>query len=154
MKADTWEASHRMPFIARWPGTIKPGSTTAQTICFTDILATAAALTDTKLPQGAGPDSFSFLHLLEGEDNPVRPSLTMASGNKTFTHRSGPWKLITALGSGGFSKPSRIKPSPGGPTGQLYNLDKDPAETTNLYQKHPEIVARLSAQLEAVKQAD
>lgn len=154
MKADTWEAGHRMPFIARWPGTIKPGSTTAQTICFTDILATAAALTDTKLPQGAGPDSFSFLHLLEGEDKPVRPSLTMASGNKTFTHRSGPWKLITALGSGGFSKPSRIKPSPGGPTGQLYNLDKDPAETTNLYQKHPKIVARLSAQLEAVKQAD
>ena len=41
MKADTWEAGHRMPFIVRWPGITEPGTTTAQTICFTDILATA-----------------------------------------------------------------------------------------------------------------
>lgn len=151
MKADTWEAGHRMPFIVRWTGKTKPGTTTGQTICFTDILATAAELTGTQLEEEAGPDSFSFLHLLHGDDKQVRPNLTMASGNRTFTHRSGPWKLITALGSGGFSKPSRIKPEPGGPAGQLYNLDTDPAETTNLYQKHPEIVSRLTAELALIK---
>jgi hypothetical protein len=35
--------------------------------------------------------------------------------------------------------------------GQLYNLETDPGETTNLYSKHPEIVKRLKAQLETFK---
>jgi hypothetical protein len=65
--------------------------------------------------------------------------------------RMGDWKLITALGSGGFSQPKIIKPEPDGPTGQLYHLTNDPGETTNLYLDHPEIVTRLTKQLEAIK---
>ena len=66
---------------------------------------------------------------------------------------SGKWKLIDGLGSGGFSKPKRVRPTPAGPRGQLYNLDDDLGEMNNLYQKHPEIVARLRAQLTKIKQA-
>jgi len=156
MKADAWEAGHRMPFLVRWPGKVRPGSVTSQTICFTDLLATFAAMVDADLPNPAGPDSFSFLPVLHGtqpEDKPIRDSLVIASGNGTMTIRSGPWKLIAGLGSGGFSKPGRIKPTPDGPKGQLYNLDDDLGETTNLYQANPQIVEKLTKKLSQV-QAD
>jgi arylsulfatase A len=68
-----------------------------------------------------------------------------------MTIRSGPWKLITGLGSGGFSKPNRIKPGDGDPKGQLYNLDADLGESNNLYLNHPAIVKRLTSELERIK---
>lgn len=40
MKRDQWEGGHRVPFIARWPGKIMAGSTTGQTTCLTDVMAT------------------------------------------------------------------------------------------------------------------
>ena len=64
--------------------------------------------------------------------------------------RSGEWKLIDQLGSGGFSKPSKISPAPGESAGQLYNLASDLAETTNVYSKHPEIVEQLTAQMKSI----
>jgi hypothetical protein len=56
--------------------------------------------------------------------------------------------LEFGLGSGGFSEPNRVEPWPGGLTGQLYNLRADPAESENLWEKQPEVVARLTALLE------
>lgn len=151
MKADAWEAGHRMPFVARWPGVAKAGSTSEQLICFTDFLATFADLMGTEIPKEAGPDSFSFLPSLKGEPS-SRDSFVMRAGSaQVMTVREGDWKLITALGSGGFSKPKIVKPEADGPTGQLYHLGKDPGETNNLFLEHPEIVLRLSEKLEAVK---
>jgi len=157
MKGDAWEAGHRMPFIVRWPGRVKPGTVTDQTICFTDLFATFADVCGTKLPPGAGPDSFSFLPVLEGrqpKDQPIRGPIVMRAGSSpTMMISSGDWKLINQLGSGGFSQPKTIKPEPGGPTGQLYNLRDDLAETNNLYLKHPEIVARLEAEMQRLVDA-
>ena len=153
MKGDAWEAGHRMPFIVRWPGRVAAGSVTSQTVCFTDVLATLAAITGADLPDGAGPDSFDFSPVLLGrqpEDQPIRKSLALYSANKTMIVRAGPMKLITALGSGGFTAPSREEPKPDGPQGQLYNLADDPAEQQNLYLKHPETVAQLEAELERI----
>lgn len=153
MKADAWEAGHRMPFVARWPGKVKAGSTSKQLICFTDFLATFADILDADLPKEAGPDSFSFLPSLMGKPS-KRDTFVMRAGSaKVMTIREGDWKLITALGSGGFSQPKIINPEPDGPTGQLYHLGKDPGETTNLYLKHPDIVARLTYKLEKLKKS-
>jgi len=154
MKGDAWEGGHRMPFIVRWPGKVAPGSTSAQTICFTDVLATFAELTGAPLSEGAGPDSFSFLPVLLGkhpEDTPIRGPLAVYAGNQTMTLRDGPWKYIAALGSGGFSQPREVAPEPGGPTGQLYNLDDDPAESKNLYLDQPGRVARMKAMLAEIQ---
>ncbi|PHR92066.1 MAG: arylsulfatase [Blastopirellula sp.] len=154
-KGDAWEAGHRMPMIVRWPGQVQTGSQTDQLVCFTDLLATFADMLDVDLPANAGPDSFSFLPELTGqkpEATSVRSQFVMRAGSyiSMMTIRSGDWKLINGLGSGGFSKPKHIKPGPGNPQGQLYNLAEDRNETTNLYLKHPAIVARLTAEMKQI----
>jgi arylsulfatase A len=157
MKADLWEAGHRLPFMVRWPGHVKAGSTSDQTICYTDLLATFADVTGATLSEDAGPDSFSLLPVLTGrqpENQPIRgPVVTQSGSAKALAIRVGDWKLINQLGSGGFSKPARIKPGPGDPAGQLYNLANDLGETKNLYLIHPEIVARLTAELKKISDA-
>ena len=154
MKADAWEGGHRMPFIVRWPGQVKAGSVSGQTICFTDVLATLADVCGAKMPDDAGPDSFSFLPVLKGTqpaESPIRAPIVMqaGSGASMMMIRSGDWKLINGLGSGGFSKPSSIKPAPGEPAVQLYNLRTDPGERTNLAAEHPDKVKELLAAMQA-----
>lgn len=154
MKADAWEGGHRMPFIVRWPGRVRAGSVSHQTICFTDLLATFADVCGAKPTAGAGPDSCSFLPVLVGTHpagEPIRGPVVMQAGSSAaMMIRSGDWKLINQLGSGGFSDPKTIKPNPGGPAGQLYNLRDDLAESNNLYLAHPEIVARLEAEMRRI----
>lgn len=155
MKGDAWECGHRMPFIARWPAAVKPGTVSNQMICFTDLLATFAGLTHTKLPADAGPDSVDFSSVLLGTqpaDQSVRQNLVVRSAGKVMTIRMGKWKLIEGLGSGGFSKPKNVAPVPGGPIGQLYDLDADVGETNNLYAKNPEIVAKMLRQLDSARE--
>ena len=156
MKADAWECGHRMPFIVRWPGSVSAGATSHQTICFTDLLATFSDVVGTSLSAAAGPDSFSFFDVLKGrqpDDVAVRQHLVMKSGGGMMTIRSGDWKLIQGLGSGGFSKPSRIKPGKGQAPGQLYNLQADPAEQHDVYASQPGLVAELTAQLNMIQKA-
>ena len=154
MKSDAWEGGHRMPFIVRWPGRVKAGTVAGQMICFTDLLATFAEICGAALPNDAGPDSFSFLPVLEGvqpADKPIRTSFVMQAGSvaSMMMIRSGDWKLINGLGSGGFTKPNSIKPMPGQPAVQLYNLRTDPAETTNLADGYPDKVKELLSAMQA-----
>ena len=153
MKADAWEAGHRMPFIVRWPGVVRAGSACGQTISFTDVLATMADVVGKDLPAGAGPDSFSFLPALKGGTFQRAP-IVMQSGSSGFmTIRSGRWKLIEGLGSGGFSQPARITAGPGDPAGQLYDLAADLAETTNRFAGEPGVVERLRAEMRRIVEA-
>jgi len=144
MKSDAWEGGHRMPFVVRWPNVVEAGSVSDKTISFTDTMATLAEAVGEDLVPESGPDSYSFLSALKGAPLQSRPPIVLQSGGKLMTIRSGNWKLIEGLGSGGFSKPSKIAPEPGGPKGQLYNLAADPGETTNLYSERPDLVESLS----------
>jgi arylsulfatase A-like enzyme len=149
MKADIWDAGHRVPFLARWPGHTKPGAVSAQLGCLTDLMATAADIAGFKLPRDAGEDSFDLLPAITGAARkPIREAVVHHSNQGMFSIRQGNWKLELGLGSGGFSAPARVEPTPGGPQGQLYDLVTDPEETTNVYGQHPEVVSRLSALLE------
>jgi len=100
-KADIWEAGHRVPFFARWPGKTAPGSRCDQTVCLTDLLATCAEAAGANLPNAA-EDSFSMLSLLCGEP-PVsaRPPVVHHSAQGIFAVRDGKWKLVLGNGSGG-----------------------------------------------------
>jgi arylsulfatase A-like enzyme len=149
-KADIWEGGHRVPFLARWPGRIAAGSSSDETVSLVDLLATAADIVDVELPHDAGEDSYSVLPILLGEEleSPLREATVLHSMSGVFAIRLGPWKLIEGRGSGGFSEPRTIEPGPGEPLGQLYNVDRDPGETVNLYLDRPDVVERLSALLD------
>ena len=100
-KADIWEGGHRIPFVARWPGKIKAGTTYGQTVCLTDLMATCAELLGKKLPDNAGEDSVSLWPVLQGKaDAPRQEAIVHHSGNGRFSIRQGQWKLELCPGSG------------------------------------------------------
>lgn len=149
-KADIFDGGHRIPFLVRWPGQVKPGSSSAQLICLTDLLATCADILGVKLPETAGEDSVSVLPALRGQaQQPLREAVVHHSANGSFAIRQGRWKLELCPGSGGWSFPrpgrddaSRLPPI------QLYDLAADVGEKQNLQDRHPEVVARLTKLLE------
>jgi arylsulfatase A-like enzyme len=153
-KSHVWEGGHRVPFIARWPGKIKPNTTSDELICLTDLIATCAGIVGTDLPDDAGPDSCSVLPLLLGRKpaEPIRETLVSHSSRGVFAIRQGTWKLIfQTKGSGGWVDPrDRTKLAPANP-GQLYNLADDPYETKDLWDQHPDIVDRLTNLIETMK---
>jgi len=148
-KADIREGGHRIPFLVRWPGHVQPGSVNATTICLTDLIATLAEVTGTPLPESAGQDSVSFLPALRGLPIPHRrAAIVHHSINGQFSIREGRWKLNFCAGSGGWSKPGDPEARKLGlPPAQLYDLDLDPAEKTNLISAQPDQAARLTALL-------
>lgn len=152
-KGDAWEGGHRVPFLARWPGRFPAGAVSDEPICHVDLMATLGTLLGEKLPPDAGEDSYNILPALEGKksDQPIREAVVHHALNGTFCVRQGKWKLILGLGSGGFTKPGRVKPQAGGPKGQLYDLQADPGEKNNLWQERPDVVERLTALLETYK---
>lgn len=160
MKRDSWEGGHRVPFVVRWPDKIKAGTTSAQLISLTDVMATIAAILGAKLPDNAAEDSFNMLAAWRGEAKaPIRPYLLTQAfgGTRTLSIRRGPWKYLDHSGSGGNRYDlEELKPfalpdtAPSAPCA-LYNLESDPGETRNLSAARPEVVAELKALLEQSK---
>lgn len=152
-KSDAWEGGHRVPFIVRWPARIAPGSNSTETICHTDLFATVADLIDMPLPDDAAGDSVSMLPALLGEKTPapLRAFTVHHSIDGTFALRQGPWKLIDAPGSGGWSSQGENAPPADGPPVQLYHLERDPGEALNLWAEEPARVAAMKALLEGAK---
>ncbi|HSG70613.1 MAG TPA: sulfatase-like hydrolase/transferase, partial [Planctomycetaceae bacterium] len=160
MKRDNWEGGHRVPLIVRWPGQVEAGSTTDQTICLTDVMATCADVVGAELPNDAAEDSVSFLSVLTGsqpESEPIRTYTLHQTISLALSIRRGPWKYLDHRGSGGNNydrpnlKPFQLKETAPNAPGQLYNLEADPGETQNLFFEHPEIVSELKTKLEEFK---
>jgi len=153
-KGSLWEGGNREPFIARWPGRIKPGSTSDELICLVDMLATFAAAAGLTLPRDAGPDSFNVLPALLGEahDKPLRDHLVLqAGGVSALAVRKGPWKLIPARRAGPPPPAGRGNPATQ-EAAQLYNLTDDLGETRNVAAQHPDVVKELTALLQQARE--
>lgn len=150
-KADIFEGGHRVPFIVRWPGKVKAGTTSDAVISSTDLMATVADLTEQKLDANEGEDSFSLLPILSG--NPAeykRDAVVHHSIYGNFGIRRGPWKLILTPGSGGWSYPSPDRDQAildTLPTRQLYNLVNDLGEQNNLLAQNWNVVGQLQSLL-------
>ena len=162
MKRDSWEGGHRVPLIVRWPGHVKSGTTTDQLASLTDVMATVAAITGAELPPDAAEDSFNLLPVLEGTaTSPIRPYLLTQAfgGGRTLSIRRGQWKYLDHRDSGGNNytaaelKPYALPEAAPEAPGQLYDLEGDPGETSNLYFKNPEIVTELKALIDASKKS-
>jgi arylsulfatase A-like enzyme len=149
-KADIFDGGHRVPFLVRWPARVKAGSRSDQTLCLTDLFATAADILGQKPPANAAEDSVSFLPALLGKDKkPLREATVHHSINGSFAIRQGQWKLNLCPGSGGWSAPRPNQDDASKlPLVQLYDLSTDIGEQNNVQDKYPEIVARLTKLLE------
>ena len=127
-------------------------------------MATCAAVVGAKLPNDGAEDSYNFLPALLGTDGgkPVRRYTLHQTISLALAIRRGPWKYLDHKGSGGnnYGRPGRwgmkqyalVEKAPKAPA-QLYNLDTDPGETTNLYFKNPEIVKELKTKLDEYKKS-
>lgn len=147
-KADAFEGGHRVPFIATWPGVIKPGSTSDQTISLVDIMATCAEVVGVKFPENAAEDSVSLLAVMKDSSitKPLHEAVICHSASGLFAIRCGDWKILYCAGSGGWSDPTKpIAKKLKLPKWQLYNLKTDPKETHNLINKHEDKVKELTA---------
>ena len=156
-KRDTWEGGHRVPFLARWPGRIKPGSASDETVCHVDLMATVAALVGAKLPPSAGEDSYSILPVLCGEkhDGPVREATVHHSCSGKFAIRKGNWVLIDSPSgddNGRQGEPQWLKDIRGykkhNLPGELFDVRADLSERRNQFGERPEIVRELKDLLE------
>ena len=109
-KRDTWEAGHRVPFVARLPGVTPAGSVSGQLTLLGDFLATCAGLTGVRLPPGEAEDSISMLPLLQGRtDAPVRRSAVHHSCSGDFALREDDWVFIDAPSGDDNGEPDWFK---------------------------------------------
>ena len=159
-KRDAWEGGHRVPFLARWPGKIKAGAVSGETMCHVDFMATVAAIIGAKLPDNAAEDSVNVLPVLLSEPHgaPAREATVHHSGNGKFAMRKGDWVLIDAPSgddNGASGEPQWLKDERGytkhDQPGELFNVHDDLAERKNYFAEKPELVAELKALLEKYK---
>lgn len=143
-KADIYEGGHRVPLIVRWPERIEPGRTTNTLACLTDFYATMREITKQPVIDNGGEDSFSLLSVFDGEEKGHRTNLISHSIGGYFSIRQGKWKLCLSAGSGGWSAPNEKKANNMGlPKLQLFNLQSDRGEKTNLHKEHADKVEML-----------
>ncbi len=155
MKGDAYEGGHRVPFIVRYPGKVKAGTISRATTTLANLMATCADLIGRHAAAFETEDSYSIWPILTGKSEAIaeQPAVVNISSRGTYSIRRGDWKLITRLGSGGFTVPFAEEPVPGGPGGQLYNLATDIHEDNNLYNQYPRKVKELNALLEKIQNA-
>jgi len=126
LKGSVWEGGIRVPFIARWPGRIKPGSESGHVAAFWDLLPTCAELVGAQPPQGI--DGISLLPTLLGQSDQKKHEYLYWELNGQQGVRLGDWKAV------------RLKPNQ---KIQLFNLKTDIGEKDDLADQHPDIVARM-----------
>ena len=171
-KGNILEGGHRVPFIARWPGKIKPGTESAALIAHLDMPATFAALTGVKIPDGGCRDSINVLPVILGEtQKSPRETFVAHNGgvNGPFGFRAGNWKLNTASSGPGANDPRRggaqpkaerrndapignnVKPAQPGGNAQLFDLSTDLGETKNLAKEKPEKLKEMQELLAKIR---
>jgi arylsulfatase A-like enzyme len=133
-KYQIYEGGTRVPFVVRWPGRVKPGTSDAL-VCQVDFLASLTKLAKADRPGGAGPDSQDVLPALLGESKAGRESLVEQGGGVMTALRKGNWKFI---------------PRPNGKP-ELYDLSNDLAETKNLAAERSEVVKEMRGELQKVR---
>lgn len=149
-KYSSHQGGTRVPFLARWPAAIKPGTVSSQLVSQVDIPAWFARL--------AGADPTPFLRLDSNDiivgwpgAGPDRDHIVSHGGGNRYSLREGKWVYVTAYPSTNmrtFHGPGHVQGTPTN-VDQLYDLDKDPGERVNLADKHPEVLERLKARLAA-----
>ncbi len=121
-KLTFFQGGIRVPYLAKWPGKIKPGTKYDQPITNIDILPTLADAAGAKLPEDRKIDGVNLLPYLKGREIQKQRPLFWSDGHYQTVQYKG-WKLIQT------SRPNKK---------WLFDLNVDPTEKNNLIAKHPE----------------
>lgn len=138
-KGTTWEGGQRVPCLMRWPGRIAPGQVVDTLATSLDLFPTIAGVCGADLPTDRGLDG-APIGALVGLDQPPpapdRPFVYILDGSIEAV-RAGPWKLHVR------KRQRELL--------ELYDLVADVSETTDVAAAHPEVVAELTALLDAAR---
>ena len=140
LKGSVYEGGIRVPLIVRWPGRIAAGSESDHVSAFWDMMPTLADVSGVQAPEGI--DGVSFLPTLLGEAG-------QAEHEDLYWEYHGLWNGAQAVRIGQW-KGVRLggHDDPEAPI-ELYDLDHDRNETTDVAVDHPDIVARIRAVMES-----
>ncbi|NQY09045.1 MAG: arylsulfatase [Flavobacteriales bacterium] len=143
-KYSLFDAGTHVPFMVRWPGTVKPGTSDAL-VCQMDLFASFASMLEQEMPP---TDSENVLDALLGNDLKGRDDLVLEARSKTC-YRSGEWAMIPPYNGSTLNKSVNIE------TGrseeyQLYNLSADPSQQNNLATSDTAKLAELRTQFEQI----
>ena len=141
IKRDLTDGGIGVPFIARWPGTVKANKVSEHVGYFGDFMATAAELSGAPLP-GTQLHSISFVPALLGKNRRQQKHEWLyfefhEGGFKSAAILDGRWKGIRTTGSNA--------------TFQLYDLKRDIGETNNLAAKRADLVGRINRYLDTAR---
>lgn len=138
-KATTWEGGQRVPCLMRWPGKIPAGQTTRELTLSMDFYPTLAALGGATVPQDRIIDGKDIRPLMFGESNAksAHDAFFYYKQNSIEAVRSGPYKLHIRKDKQDIQ--------------ELYNLETDIGETTNVYDQHPDVVQTLQTKIDACR---
>lgn len=131
-KGTTYEGGHRVPFIARWTGTIPGGRVSSEMVSTLDFFPTFTAAAGGEMAKDRIYDGHNLLPLLTGKtDVSPRTSYHYFLGPDLHAVREGPWKYRHV--------------TPGEP--ELFHLDEDPGEQYNVVARQPAVASRLAGRL-------
>ncbi len=149
-KYSNFEGGTRVPHIVYWPGRVEPGVSNAL-MSQIDFPATLAGIAGNSsvLPTDAIPDSIDLSAALLGDSEVGRSFVIEQAGSLSV--RQGDWKYIAPSNGAQVNRNTNTELGNSGQP-QLYNLAKDPGETTNLAGELPEQLAELQQMLAEVKE--
>ncbi len=151
-KGWTYDGGVRVPFIARWPGKIKPRSVSDEPLATIDFFQTALAIAGDKNPAAASKltlDGKNALPFLLGRTKKPPENLYLFFDKEFLqTARWGPWKIHVArwnipryTAASGQQKNNKLARP------ELYDMTIDAGENFNVAERHPDLVKELQSRI-------
>jgi arylsulfatase/arylsulfatase A len=146
-----YEGGIRSPFFAHWPGTLAAGPASQEFGAHLDLAPTILEICRVNKPAEVKFDGRSLWPLLTRSGGPWPERTLFIQSHRgdepvlyhNFAARGRQWKLVSATGFGQESLPAS------GPKFELFDLESDPYEQTDVAGRHPDVVAKLKSQYEA-----
>lgn len=147
MKLHTYDGGLHVAGIINWPAQIKAGRIIDEPASALDLLPTFCELAGQPLPPGRTFDGISLASVLKGSPMPDRQQPLLwayynAVNDARVAMRHGPWKVLAQLNSGNVpkfenltSQRLNIVSKAALSSFEIYNIDRDPGETQNLFDR-------------------
>ena len=143
-KGQVWEGGMRVPCMVRWPGKVKAGSTSSELVTAMDFYPTLASIVGHDRQGDVIRDGHDVSPIWFGKAGARSPyeAFFYYRVDQMRGVRVGDWKLLLGITRG------QLDPE----NNQLFNLADDIGEMTNVAVQHPDIVKKLSAEMQRMRE--